>query len=434
MAVITIGYPAADYANTIGGYPARTILSPVAADGNGILNSVSIWMYWSAPNGCDIGTFSGSGTSWSERDHIAVGAIVAGAERTFTGVEIDVRTGDLIGAFPDPGGNPNAMEFSSAAGGTSYSIAGNQMHAGVVTYTGTTGKCALEGSGVTYELATITTEAGTDITKTSCTGNGNVSHDGGDYCSERGICYCLRSHGDPDINDSKQVEAVAGNEGAIVSYLVNLIPGTYYNLRAYATNLAGTSYGATVEILTLMAATYWEVLTEDRALKLDNTTEFIPTADYHPSTKKYVDDFKSALDGGGAALGTDAVARIDQGGVIPAEQIESMDGGFIADLNNTMVHIDLEHRNLPIKITSVVDTYTILIGDELVICNKSTAFTVTLPAATGTGRVLRIKSIGAGVVTISASAETIDGSASINILQWESVDIIDYSTGVWAIV
>lgn len=89
------------------------------------------------------------------------------------------------------------------------------------------------------------------------------------------------------------------------------------------------------------------------------------------------------------------------------------------------------------KINSVVvtDTYAILATDELVVCNKSTAFSVTLPAASASGRIIHIKNIGLGGVTLDAdSSDTIDGITTQVLSQWDSITVADYAANAWVIL
>lgn len=83
----------------------------------------------------------------------------------------------------------------------------------------------------------------------------------------------------------------------------------------------------------------------------------------------------------------------------------------------------------------VTDSTTETTADGLIVCNKATAMTVTLLAATGSGRERTIKSIGLGVVTVDgAGAETIDGQTTQTLNQHDSMTIVDYTTGAWVIV
>ena len=85
-------------------------------------------------------------------------------------------------------------------------------------------------------------------------------------------------------------------------------------------------------------------------------------------------------------------------------------------------------------VTKTAD-YTATTADNVIICNKATAMTITLPAATGKGQEFTIKNINAGTVTVDGnSSDTIDGSATKDLLQWASITIIDYAANAWAVV
>lgn len=86
------------------------------------------------------------------------------------------------------------------------------------------------------------------------------------------------------------------------------------------------------------------------------------------------------------------------------------------------------------SVTTVTDTYVVLSTDETVICNKSTDFTITLPAAV-VGKIFRIKNINTGVVTVEGHvAETIDDELNQIIFQWDCLLIQCYASNKWAII
>lgn len=86
------------------------------------------------------------------------------------------------------------------------------------------------------------------------------------------------------------------------------------------------------------------------------------------------------------------------------------------------------------KITTVADTYVILISDETIICNKATDFTVTLPTTT-VGQIFTIKNINTGTVTLNGNgSDTIDGETSQEIQQWESIKLQCYAANKWVIL
>ncbi|HEY4720858.1 MAG TPA: hypothetical protein VII92_03365, partial [Anaerolineae bacterium] len=82
------------------------------------------------------------------------------------------------------------------------------------------------------------------------------------------------------------------------------------------------------------------------------------------------------------------------------------------------------------------DSYTATAYDEVIICNKATAMTITLPAATGSGRTYHIKNINTGTVTIDGDgSETIDGATTVDIAtQYNCVAVHDYTSGAWATI
>jgi uncharacterized protein (TIGR02145 family) len=76
---------------------------------------------------------------------------------------------------------------------------------------------------------------------------GTVTSDGGDSVTARGVCWCTYP-GTPTINDSHTVDG-AGT-GTFTSSITGLSHGTYYCVRAYATNSFGTAYGFTQSFMT----------------------------------------------------------------------------------------------------------------------------------------------------------------------------------------
>lgn len=96
-------------------------------------------------------------------------------------------------------------------------------------------------------LATVTTTAVTAITATSATSGGNVSADGGGAITSRGVCWGLTAN--PTTGDSKLADATAST-GTFTSSITGLTGGTTYHVRAFATNSAGTAYGADVTFST----------------------------------------------------------------------------------------------------------------------------------------------------------------------------------------
>ena len=98
------------------------------------------------------------------------------------------------------------------------------------------------------EAPTVTTQAVTDIAITTATGNGNVTDLGTPNPTAHGVCW--NTSGTPTTSDSYTDEGAASATGAFTSNITSLSPNTTYYVRAYATNTAGTVYGAQVSFTT----------------------------------------------------------------------------------------------------------------------------------------------------------------------------------------
>lgn len=95
-------------------------------------------------------------------------------------------------------------------------------------------------------LPTVTTAEVTNVFQSGATCGGEVTSDGNDTVT-RGVCW---GGGEmPTItNDSKTVNGTG--VGVFTSQITGLAPGVKYYVRAYATNSAGTVYGAQKEFTT----------------------------------------------------------------------------------------------------------------------------------------------------------------------------------------
>jgi hypothetical protein len=108
-----------------------------------------------------------------------------------------------------------------------------------------------EESLTTIDLPIVTTEAITNLTHTGVTSGGNVTSDGGSNVLARGVCYSTSSN--PTLSNNFTVNGTG--TGVFVSNVTGLAQGTTYYLRAYATNLAGTTYGGEVSFIPVTTPT-----------------------------------------------------------------------------------------------------------------------------------------------------------------------------------
>lgn len=84
------------------------------------------------------------------------------------------------------------------------------------------------------------------ITKNTAISGGNITSDGGEAVTARGVCWS--THETPTISDKKTTDGTG--EGEFSSNLSDLTPGTTFYVRAYATNTNGTGYGNAISFAT----------------------------------------------------------------------------------------------------------------------------------------------------------------------------------------
>ncbi len=112
-------------------------------------------------------------------------------------------------------------------------------------------------------FVTSTTIAG--VASSTAILGGNVTGDGGATVSERGIVFSS-TNTIPTVGDTK---VIIGNGLGVYSQIVSgLSGGTLYYVRAYATNIIGTSYGAVVNFTTNPSA---PVITTNEISAIGNT-------------------------------------------------------------------------------------------------------------------------------------------------------------------
>ena len=127
MVVITIGNDATnrDSSNPSGN---TYIDKNNAATDTGTITQVNLYVA-TEMTGVKIGTFSGAGLSWTNRDVAVLGTLSAGLNQV--PVNIDVVTGDFIGLYFTGG----ALDRDVSGGSGYNSKSGDQFGAGAQTYT-----------------------------------------------------------------------------------------------------------------------------------------------------------------------------------------------------------------------------------------------------------------------------------------------------------
>ncbi len=124
MADIDIGSAAIDR-NTYGTPGYTWIYNDNPANASGSITSVEIF----AVSGYDLSDFEVaifyivSGANMSTRDYETIGSVTGGSKQTFSGLDMDVETGDFIGGYWSAG----RLELGNASGVTYYYLSGDNI-------------------------------------------------------------------------------------------------------------------------------------------------------------------------------------------------------------------------------------------------------------------------------------------------------------------
>jgi N-acetylneuraminic acid mutarotase len=155
----------------------------------------------------------------------------------------------------------NTGSYSAGAGNgniSSYSITG--LSAGTIYYVrsySTSAQGTRYGNEVSFTTSaaapTVTTTAISAVATTSASSGGNVTSDGGAAVTARGLVWSASSN-TPTTSSYDGITSNSTGTGAFTQTINALCPGTTYYVRAYATNSAGTSYGATETFATTASA------------------------------------------------------------------------------------------------------------------------------------------------------------------------------------
>jgi uncharacterized protein (TIGR02145 family) len=118
-----------------------------------------------------------------------------------------------------------------------------------LTWNGT--NWVVSSANTTAQLPQLTTTTATGITPFAATSGGTITGDGGFSIISKGVAWSTSPN--PTINDNFTNNGSGAT--SFQSILTNLLPGTSYYYRAYATNTMGTGYGMSFSLTTPGLAT-----------------------------------------------------------------------------------------------------------------------------------------------------------------------------------
>lgn len=186
-------------------------------------------------------------------DDVTSSSAMVYAKVTDDGGETVSGFGVLLGTSSDI--DPDtAQKFSASGSSSSFSVKVTGLtrktryyvQAYVTNSAGTAYGKAIELETMS-ELPVVSTVSVTDITDVSAKSGGNITDDGGDKITARGVVWGKTS--EPVIeNDAKSADGTG--TGRYASDITGLTYETKYYVRAYAVNSAGTAYGEAVQFTT----------------------------------------------------------------------------------------------------------------------------------------------------------------------------------------
>jgi hypothetical protein len=222
VASIDIG-PGATNRSSIYSYGNTCIEEANPANDTGSITSVEIWAS-SNMGGCEVATFTkGSGTVFSTRDTHTIGSVTAGSKQTFSGLDMDVQTGDYLGIYWSSG----ELERDDT-GGAGWYKAGDYIPCTSVTFTaGSVLTLSIYGTGATLVTEKTSSDTGAGVEAIEA-GNPLATLTGSEVGSGADAVYSLET---PEAKSSS--DAGSGVEGTAVPSAV----------------LAGSETGSGVEAL-----------------------------------------------------------------------------------------------------------------------------------------------------------------------------------------
>jgi uncharacterized protein (TIGR02145 family) len=147
-----------------------------------------------------------------------------------------------------PGGTGTSTFVSNITGltdGTDYHV-----RAYAINEFGTSYGDDIPFTTVAIVPPTVTTAATTALSATTASSGGNATNAGNGTISAKGVCWGTSSG--TELAPGNHTDDGTGT-GAFTSSITGLLPNTTYYVRAYATNIKGTSYGDELTITTYAA-------------------------------------------------------------------------------------------------------------------------------------------------------------------------------------
>jgi uncharacterized protein (TIGR02145 family) len=210
--------------------------------------------------GTEINFTTGTGSLATIGSTVGIGSITATSATSGGNISSDGGyPGTLRGVVWATSANPTVPSSSSTSDGTGTGTFTSNITGLSATTLYYVRSYATNPAGTTYgsEISFTTlvgsspsissTSAIGSITTTSASSGGNISSDGGYAITARGVVWGTTSS--PTVPSASSTSNGTGT-GSFTSNITGLSAGTLYYVRSYATNSAGTTYGAEISFTT----------------------------------------------------------------------------------------------------------------------------------------------------------------------------------------
>ena len=222
---------------------------PAGLPGQFLQMSASYVPTWAGTIFAAITTMAASGITASSATSGGNITSDGGSTITSRGICFNTSPNPTTSNYKNTEGNGTGMFASSLIGltaGTTYYVKAFAINSSGTSYGNEINFTTLSNA----TLPSIYTNTISDIMASTATGGGTVNATGGATVTARGICWSTSVN--PTTLDSHTING--SGTGGYWSYLTGLTPNTFYYVRAYATNIAGTGYGNQVTFTTNCAS------------------------------------------------------------------------------------------------------------------------------------------------------------------------------------
>ncbi len=289
---------------------------------------------------------------------------------------------------------------------------------------GTQSNAAFRSVGYSPAVApTVSTAAPGSVATTSAVLGGNVTADGGDNVTERGVVYST-SNNTPTTADAKATNGTG--TGTFSATISTLTPGTTYYVRAYAINSAGTSYGSSISFTTTPNAPVVDSPANGSLLSTDTPT-YTGTAPAGSTVTVYVDGSSISTTAPGGNWSLAQPASLTQGSHTVRATAQVTGSAVSANSNTNTFSVDTVRPTVAISSATAPNggtssntpfAYTVtfsenvnasfVAGDVTVTNGTISGFTTVVPGTTFT---FNVTPTANGVVSVTVPANVAQDAA-----------------------